>query len=67
MIEESQKAWIDNASYEDLLRRWRFGVDGDPMFRGEAGKYYGKVMAEKRKKVGDAGHAQASKNIGWNR
>lgn len=67
MIEKSQKEWIDQASYEDLLRRWRFAPSGDPMFRGEAGEYYTKVMAEKRKKIGDAGHTQASKNIGWNR
>lgn len=67
MIEKSQKEWIDNASYEDLLRRWRFAPDGDPMFQGDTGDYYTIIMAKKRIEIGDAGHTQASKNIGWNR
>ncbi len=58
-----QKAWIDGASYEDLLRRWRFAPAGDPMFQGETGTYYQDVMARKRKEVGDAGAVAASKAI----
>ena len=34
------KAWIDGASYESLLERWRNAPVGDPAFQGEAGRYY---------------------------
>ena len=43
-----QKKWIDEASYEDLLRKWRFAPAGDPMFQGDTGEYYSKVMNEQR-------------------
>ncbi len=65
MIEDETKQWIDNASYEQLLSRWRFGPDGDPMFQGETGKYYEEVMSQKRKEGGDEAHTRASKSIGW--
>jgi len=65
MTTDDLKRWIDNATYTDLLGKWRFAVAGDPFFVGEVGEYYQKVMAEKRQQVGDAGHTAASKNIGW--
>lgn len=61
-MNEQHKAWIDKASYEELLSRWRFASLGDPMFQGETGDYYSKVMKEKRQ---NSDHVQASKNIGW--
>lgn len=60
-----EKKQIDNMNYEDLLRLWRNAPAGHPMFQGETGDYYSKVMAEKRKQVGDAAHTAASKHIGW--
>ena len=54
--------WIDKASYKELLRRWRFGTTGDPIFRGNTGKYYHKVMSEKKQHVD---HVAISKEIGW--
>ena len=64
-MDESIKNWINNASYEDMLRKWRFAASGDPFFQGENGEYYSKIMAEKRKAVGNAAHVAASKSIGW--
>ena len=63
----AQKAWIDSASYEALLRRWRTAPAGDPMFLGECGTYYAEQMRERRKAVGDDEHVRASKAIGWER
>lgn len=60
------KQWIDNASYQSLLRRWRFSASGDPIFQGEIGKYYTKMLAEKRSANPGAAVA-ASKAIGWER
>ncbi len=54
--------WIDNATYETLLRIWRFAKLGDPRLQGEQGEYFSKIMAEKRAKCN---HVQASKNVGW--
>lgn len=65
MTIEKMKKWIDNASYEELLSRWRFGPAGDPMFQGELGDYYAEVMKKKGEEVGDDERIRASKNIGW--
>jgi hypothetical protein len=58
------KAWIDNASYEELLRKWRFAPIGDSFFQGDTGAYYGGALAAKRDADPDAAVA-ASKRIGW--
>ena len=65
MNKDEMKNWIDNASYEQLLSRWRFGTIGDPMFQGETGDYDCEVMKKKRGEVGNEEHVRASKSIGW--
>ncbi len=65
MTKEERKKWIDNASYEDLLRRWRFASAGSPWFQGEIGIYFEKIMMKKKKEVGHAAAVRASKTIGW--
>lgn len=60
-----QKQWIDNASYEQLLGRWRNAPIGSTWFQGECGKYYGEVMQRKLREVGNSEHVRASKSIGW--
>ncbi len=61
-----QKKWIDESPYETLLAHWRFSTFGDPMFQGDTGEYYGKIMFEKRSALPDRG-VSASKNIGWDK
>jgi len=63
-MNESQKDWIDNASYEQLLSLWRGAPVGEPLFQGDTGDYYSKIMAEKRSAVGPAAAVAASKSIG---
>lgn len=65
MTPEEMMKWIDGATYEQLLSKWRFAPIGSQWFQGEVGDHYQKVMAEKRKEVGQVGHVQASKSIGW--
>ncbi|MBI5193244.1 MAG: hypothetical protein HZA08_07375 [Nitrospirae bacterium] len=60
-----QKAWIDAASYKQLLEKWRFAPIKDAFFQGECGDYYQKVMREKRDKITDAERVQASKDLEW--
>ena len=63
-MRDADKNWIDKASYETLLRHWRFAPAGDPMFIGDTGEYYKKVLHEK--KIADpSGAVAASKSIGW--
>ncbi len=63
---KSMKAQIDSEDYESLLRRWRFAPAGSsPMFQGEVGDYYSKVMAEKRDALPPGEQVRASKAIGW--
>lgn len=63
MTKEEMIAWIDKASYTELLRKWRYASVGDPFFAGEVGKYYHQVMQKKRAEVGNAEHIRASKTI----
>ena len=55
--------WIDGASYEELLRRWRHSADGDPIFQGEIGRHYSKVLTQRRAEMSDP--VATSKKIGW--
>jgi len=64
MNEIEMREWIDNASYESLLHKWRYGLAGDPFFKGDIGKYYSKKMAEMKEKVGHDAAVSASKLIG---
>ena len=64
MVDPKDKNWIDNATLEDLLRRWRFASVGDPIFQGETGEYYSDVMFKKKGNDPDKWVA-ASKKIGW--
>ena len=63
--EEQMRQWIDAASYESLLRKWRHAPAGDPFFQGDMGNYYSEVMQRKHDEVGAAAAVAASKSIGW--
>lgn len=63
MTFDEAKTWIDNATLEQLLRKWRFETSGSKWFEGEIGKYYKKIMSEKRSK-NPAEWTVASKRIG---
>lgn len=64
MTNLEMKEWIDNATYEQLLGKWRFAPAGDTFFQGIVGAYYSEVMARKRSENPDE-HVRASKSIGW--
>lgn len=66
MTDDEMVLWIDRASYEDLLRKWRFARPGDPFFLGDVGKHFEAVMARRRSEVLEE-HVRASKAIGRER
>jgi len=65
MISKDMKDWIDNASYRQLLSKWRFAPAGSPWFQRETAEYYNLVMAKRRSMITAAEHVQTSKDIGW--
>jgi hypothetical protein len=65
MTDAERIAWIDSASLEDLLRKWRFGRSGDPYFEGAMGEHFAATMKAKREAEGPEAWTRASKNIGW--
>ena len=62
---DEQKAWIDNASYEELLRRWRSSPVGDEIFQGDTGDYFGSVIDRRKQEVGHEEAVATSKGVGW--
>jgi hypothetical protein len=64
---KEEKDWIDNASYKELLKKWRFAEAGDSFFVGEAGEYYAEKMNQRREEIGNEKHSEISKEIGWER
>lgn len=65
MTNKEMMDWIDGASYQELLERWRFGRVGDPFFCGDVGEHFTKTLVKKRDEVGSAAASTASKAIGW--
>ena len=64
-MQEWQKKWIDEASYEALLSKWRFAPVGYPLFRNEVGAYYRESMIKKRDALPHDEQVAASKRVGW--
>ena len=58
-----QKQWIDNASYEELLSKWRFAPSGDPMFEKPNCDYYKEVMNKKRGALSHEERVATSKRV----
>jgi hypothetical protein len=64
-LTKENKQHIDNLSYEELLRHWRFAPAGDLWFQGETGSYWQERMKELRDMPGgNDRHIQASKSLG---
>ena len=57
-------AWIDNASYEQLLALWRHEPSGSPWFADGVGEHFARVMETKRN-ADPAAAVRASKDLGW--
>jgi hypothetical protein len=64
-MDQATKEKIDGMDYESMLRLWRNAPAGNPMFQGDTGAYFSKVMAEKRDALPEGAAVRASKNIGW--
>lgn len=65
MTEEQMQNWIDSASYEQLLSKWRFEPVGSPWFQGDIGQYFAKAMQKKREETSYEEQVITSKTLGW--
>lgn len=64
-MNQRTRDYIDGLAYEEMLRKVRYAPVGDPMFQGETGEYFLKVMSEKRDRLATGEHTAISKRIGW--
>ena len=64
-MNDKQKQFIDNASYEDLLRKWRHAPLGDEYFVKGVWEYYTDVMQDKKRKLPRGEFVEISKRVGW--
>jgi len=60
-----EKANIDEMSYYEMLKLYRFAPIGDKRFQAESGEYYIKVMNEKEAQLKPGQKVSISKSIGW--
>ena len=65
MTEQDMLNWIKNASYEELLYKWRFEECGSPWFTGKIGEYFEKIFRAKQRETPASERVVASKHIGW--
>lgn len=63
--EEDMKRWINEASYGELLKKWRFAPSGDPFFEGEIGIYYREELVRRESILSHEERVKVSKKIGW--
>ena len=66
MTEEQMIAWIDSASAEQVIRKFRFAGAGDPFFQGIVGWHFGKRMFALHN-ADPAEWSRVSFRVGWNR
>jgi hypothetical protein len=65
MTDAEMMAWIDKATYQDLLRTWRHAQAGSGWFTGEVAGHFMETMSEKQKHITDQERVAISKRIGW--
>jgi len=65
MTKKEMLKWIDSATYEELMYRWRFAPASDPFFQGEVGDYYKRKLLEKKRGIPQEKQVAISKKLGW--
>ena len=61
----NQKKLIDDMSYYDMVKKWRFAQIGDILFSGDVGLYFGDSLIKKGKEFTAIKKSEISKSIGW--
>ena len=67
MTKDEMIKWINEASLEDLMRKWRFAPSGDPFFNFEVGAHFSEILTLRKDRAGQDECVRISKKIGWDR
>lgn len=65
--EQEMLAWVEKATYEQLLSHWRFAPIGDPMFQNVKVSNRYKERMEELRLANQSEAVFVSKSIGWER
>ena len=65
MTNEERIEWIKNATYKEVLRKWRFQPYISPWFVDEVGDFYLEEMSKRRKEMPHSEKVKVSKEVGW--
>lgn len=57
--------WINNASYLELLTKWRKTTIPSRWFVGRVGDHFTRVFYAKKDATSEADRVAASKQVGW--
>jgi hypothetical protein len=66
-LTEQEKQEIDAINYSQMLKMWRHAPSEArvSLFSGDCGKYFAKVMSEKKAKLAPSEAVSISKMVGW--
>lgn len=67
VTDDERIAWIDRASYRELLQKWRFEPSGSPWFSGRVGEHFAEAMRIAKQRTPAGEQVSASKQIGFDR
>ena len=65
LLTKELKKSLDDLTYSEMLKMWRFGHAPAEMFQDEVGDYFMKEMFRKRDLLPESEQVAISKNIGW--
>ena len=65
VLQETDRDWIDKATYEQMFYKYRFAPSGHKFFTGDTGIYFQLVMKKKARKMTHEELVAVSKKIGW--
>ena len=65
ITEKEMRQWIDQASYVQLLKRWRFASTISPWTEGNLGQYFKEELFKKKDALSPEEQIAASKAVGW--
>lgn len=65
MTNRALRKQIREASFEEILRLWRFSPIGSPVFEGPVGDLLTARYAAMRSSLSDAEWTALSKRVGW--
>ena len=64
-LSPAQLKWLDEASYADLLARWRYGRKGEVWFCGTNATRYKRIIEQRKLELLPFEAERIEKEVGW--